>query len=666
MKVQQSPKSEPEVGQEDNYGRASSVIHRGYRMGQLQGEVSQEDQPPRGIQQHWETQGQEFLNKMWPHHTERGDPETLEEVVPWEDAKAFLASFEQVAKACRWPKEEWVARLLPALSGEAEQAFQSLEALDRKDYRKVKVAILRADALKTEAQRQHFRQFCCQEVEDPRRVYSHVQELCSRWLKPERRSKEQILELLVLEQFLASLPQNMQGWLRGAGPETCSQAVALVEDFMMSRQEDETRKQQESMNIRETWPIFSQPLIHPHQQIVLWKVLQDDPRVADSLGGESGSQIKMENSPLGGNEPEDIPKTLQQTSQGDVLGRLGMHNEGCEFKEEQWEQPMGTENTWKECSGHLNLKPALEYLVKEHTRDKMPVFSNCGRRLDMAHTLEDCKEEPCQENPYSSEHQITSGNKSEFFEEQEGDHLDTDQNNYAAETSDSSPERGKNVGFASSLKTNPGIQSEGRRYGCPQCGKCFLQRRNLMIHQRSHIGVLPCKCFQCGKCFGQRRSLTIHQRTHTGGKPHKCFQCGKSFSLGKYLKRHEGIHSGVKVKPYKCSQCEKCFNQEKELKIHQRIHTGEKPYQCSQCGKRFNQQGNLMNHWRIHTGEKPHKCSVCGKSFGRSNQLKTHQGIHTREKPYKCSQCGKCFRVGKYLKRHERIHAGQMKTLDVS
>uniref|UniRef100_A0A803TT52 C2H2-type domain-containing protein n=2 Tax=Anolis carolinensis TaxID=28377 RepID=A0A803TT52_ANOCA len=389
----------------------------------------------------------------------------------------------------------------------------------------------------------------------------------------------------------------------------------------------------------------------------------------------------MEDLPWERNEPEDIPKTVQQTSQGDVLGRLGMNNEGCEFKEEQGELPMGSENKWNECPGHLNLKPAVEYLVKEPARDKVPTFSKCGRRPDTTHTLEDSKV-----------HLMSEELRQEFFEEQERDHLNTDQNNHTEETSDSAPKRGKNVGFASSLKTNPGIQNEGRMFGCPQCGKCFLQRRDLMLHQRSHPEVLPCKCFQCGKCFSQRRSLTIHQRTHTGGKPYKCFQCEKCFSLEKYLKRHEGIHSGVKVKPYKCSQCEKGFNQKKALKVHQRIHTGEKPYQCSQCGKRFSQQGNLINHWRIHTGEKPYKCLVCAKSFGRSNQLKTHQGIHTGEKPYKCpvcgksfgwsnllkahqrihtgekpykcSQCGKCFKVGKYLKRHERIHANQMKALN--
>nr|XP_020633830.1 uncharacterized protein LOC110070487 [Pogona vitticeps] len=200
----------------------------------------------RGMRDLWETQWQEFLKNLQPIDAGRGDL-AGSEVAPWDDAKAFLASFEQVAKACRWPIGEWVARLLPALSGEAEEAFRSLDAQDKEDYGKVKAAILRGDALRMEKQRQHFRHFSCQVVEDPRKIHCHLQELCHRWLRPERRSKEQILELLILEQFLASLPPDLQGWIRGSGPRTCSQAVALVEDILLSRQRAETRKWQGPM-----------------------------------------------------------------------------------------------------------------------------------------------------------------------------------------------------------------------------------------------------------------------------------------------------------------------------------------------------------------------------------------------------------------------------------
>ncbi|XP_025028992.1 SCAN domain-containing protein 3-like [Python bivittatus] len=180
----------------------------------------------------WEAQWQQFLQMLQSAHT-GGNLEAS----PWEDPKAFLASFEQVAQACRWPRGEWAARLLPALSGGGEEAFRTLETRDQEDYGKVKAAILRGEALRTEAQRQHFRQFCCQEVGDPRRIHSQLQELCCQWLRAEKRTKEQILELLILEQFLASLLSDLQSWIQARRPDTCSQVVVLLEDFLKTQQD---------------------------------------------------------------------------------------------------------------------------------------------------------------------------------------------------------------------------------------------------------------------------------------------------------------------------------------------------------------------------------------------------------------------------------------------
>ncbi|XP_060232509.1 zinc finger protein 394-like [Meriones unguiculatus] len=60
------------------------------------------------------------------------------------------------------------------------------------------------------------------DVSGPEEALSRRRELCRRWLRPERRSKEQMLELLVLEQFLSLLPRR----LRHRRPESGEEAAA--------------------------------------------------------------------------------------------------------------------------------------------------------------------------------------------------------------------------------------------------------------------------------------------------------------------------------------------------------------------------------------------------------------------------------------------------------
>ncbi|XP_062977853.1 zinc finger protein 397-like [Elgaria multicarinata webbii] len=624
-------------------GEASSPVKQEYATERPGWDTSQEGkgEPSRGMQERWEAQWQEFLRTLQPLHTTQGSP-VMSEIAPWDDTKAFLASFEQVAKACRWPRGEWAARLLPALSEEAEEAFGSLEARDQEDYGKVKAAILRGEALRMEAQRQKFRQFFCQEVRDPRRIHSQVQELCRQWLKPERHSKEQILELLILEQFLASLPVDLQGWIRAGGPDTCSQAVALAEDFLMSQQEAKGEKLQEPTELKETslsLQLVKRSLTQPGQQTIVWQVLQEECRNVATLDDEKRSQVKTEDFQCGRNALEDTPRTAPQIRQVNVVETAEMQGEGCKYGAQQWKQSVERE----ECNELLEgCATVISQPSEVYRSDNMPTFSKYGRKYryrsehDMTDTRKEYEERPMSEEPLL---QNSYSDKQRTITEEKKYECPESQNIFT---------------FGQTLESHQRIYTGEKPYNCSLCGKSFRQSSTLMSHQRIHTGEKPYECAECGRCFRESGKLKIHQRIHTGEKPHTCSQCGKSFRKSENLKKHQRIHTGEK--PHTCSQCGKNFRQSENLKKHERIHTGEKPYKCPQCGKWFSRSENLKIHQRIHTGEKPYECSQCGKCFRRSENLKEHQRIHTGEKPYKCSQCGRCFRHSATLMTHQRIH----------
>ncbi|XP_030668414.1 zinc finger protein 496 isoform X4 [Nomascus leucogenys] len=541
-----------------------------------------------------------------------------------------------------------------------------------------------------ESSRRLFRRFRYQEAAGPREALQRLWDLCRGWLRPERHTKEQILELLVLEQFLAILPREIQSWVRAQEPESGEQAVAAVEAL-----EREPGRPWQWLKHCEDPVVIDDgdsPLdqeqeqlpVEPHSNLAKSQDAQPI-GLAQCLGLPSRPPGQLSGDPVLQDafllQEENVRDTQQVTTLQLPPNRVSPFKDMilC-FSEEDWSlldpaqtgfygefiigedygvsvppndlaaQPdlsQGGENEprvpelqdlqGKEVPQVSYLdSPSLQPFQVEERRKReelqVPEFQACPQTVVPQNTY------PAGSNPRSLENSLDEEVTIEIVLSSSGDE-DSQHGPYCTEELGSPTEKQHSLpaSHRSSAEGGGEVQTSKKSYVCPNCGKIFRWRVNFIRHLRSRREQeKPHECSVCGELFSDSEDLDGHLESHEAQKPYRCGACGKSFRLNSHLLSHRRIHlQPDRLQPVEKRQQEASEDADKGPKEPLENGKAKLSFQCCDCGKAFQRHDHLArhrSHFHLKDKARPFQCRYCVKSFTQNYDLLRHERLHMKRR----------------------------------
>ncbi|KAG8510167.1 Zinc finger imprinted 2 [Galemys pyrenaicus] len=412
-------------------------------------------------------------------------------------------------------------------------------------------------------------------VTGPHQAVNEIQVLCRQWLQPETHTKEQMMERLVLEQFLSTLPEEVRTWVRSRHPRNSKEAGTLVAYLIKKCGMKETGSQVGG-DIRVRGSVSHQPGGHQFPKPDVISRLEEE-------AAEEGRQVLAEDSAVAAAA-------------------------GC---------PGGEEPPQGRASAEEQRPPAEEPAPRAGGVERVHRGPAAG---------EPRPDGPAE--PHSASGASLSGPVSVS---------DPTTHTRGGGPGDGEPAGPPGAGPMAGDSTSPRpkcgplVSGRGTLSRCGFCPRTFSAPGARARHEQVHTGTRPFQCQQCGQAFYLVPHLTRHQRTRCrGGASGGGGQgCREAFLSGAPPSEHPGAREAARATPPGGPR-----SRTYSIRYQRRRDdVGDKLRECCDCGRVFGRTSHLVQHQRVHAQERPYQCGLCGRCFGRPSNLTQHYQLHSQRGP---------------------------------